>query len=374
MKIAPATLEIWLREYYFTTRIDLGCSGVQNFSFRELRDILGLTQADLDRVVFIDSESLGAPGLRDAIARRWRPGCFEQVMATHGSSEAMYLLMHALLRAGDEVICLDPAYQPLFSIAESVGCELKRWHLRFERGFAPDVDEVLSLITPRTRMVIVNFPHNPTGATLSVEEQKALVQAVEKVGAYLIWDGAFTELTYNHPPLPDPGQWYDRAITLGTLSKTYGLAGLRVGWCLAAPEVLSRCIHLRDYITLYLSPLVELIAQKAIDHADRILEIRLKQARTNLNILTKWIEQHEEEIEWARPRGGVSSFLRLKNVPNVEAFCRQLADEEGTLLVPGNCFNHPQHVRLGFGGATVELEQGLTNLSGLLSRQLEMVL
>src|SRR5205085_3776116 len=124
--------------------------------------------------------SFGEPGLRNAIARRWANGDAERIMVTHGSSEAMFLLMHALLRAGDEVLVIDPAYQPLFAIAESIGCELKRWVLRFDQQFVPDVEEFKRLISPRTRMAIINFPHNPTGATLSADQQTELISAVEQ--------------------------------------------------------------------------------------------------------------------------------------------------------------------------------------------------
>lgn len=369
MQIAPALLEVWLREYYFNTTIDLGCSGVQNFSMGELRELIGLKQDDLDAVVFNDSPSLGEPGLRGAIARRWADSDYDRVMATHGSSEGMYLVMHALLRPGDEVICLEPVYQPLSSIAESIGCVVKPWRLRFERGYVPDIDELKSLMTNRTRMVVVNFPHNPTGTTITLEQQNELIEAVEKVGAYLVWDSAFAELVYDEPQLPDPGVRYERTITLGTLSKAYGLPGLRVGWCLAPPKVLAQCIHIRDYITLYLSPLVELIARTAIEKGDLLLDIRLKQARLNRELLSAWVDQNAEFVEWVRPKGGVSAFIRLSDIPDVEMFCHQLAQERKVLLVPGSCFNHPSHVRMGFGCATSDLEQGLEQVSQLLLEQ-----
>ena len=369
MQIAPALLEFWLREYYFSTTIDLGCSGVQNFSMGELRELLGFTQADLDAVVFNDSQSLGEPGIRGAIARRWADGDYDRVMTTHGSSEGMYLMMHALLRAGDEVICLEPVYQPLSAIAESIGCRVKPWRLRFEHGYVPDMDELRSLITNQTRMVVVNFPHNPTGTTITLEQQNELIDAVERVGAYLVWDSAFAELTYEEPPLPDPGLRYERTITLGTLSKAYGLPGLRVGWCLAPPDTLQRCIHIRDYITLYMSPLVELVGRHAIEKGDLLLDIRYKQARWNRDLLSEWVDENSEFVEWVRPKGGVSSFIRLPDIPDVEMFCHQLAQERKVLLVPGNCFNHPSHVRLGFGCATSDLEEGLEHVSQLLQEQ-----
>jgi len=366
MKIAPALLEYWLRDYYFNCSFDISCSGVESFSFGELRDILRLEQAEMDRIVFRDSESLGAPGLRQAIADRWgdgNPGC---VMATHGSSEAQFLILNALLQPGDEVVILEPSYQPLYSIAESIGCELRPWHMRFEKGFRPDIEEAKSLIGPRTAMVILNFPHNPTGASLTLEEQAELLEAVKRVGAYLVWDAVFADLTYDGKPLPDPYRRYDRCVSLGTLSKAYGLPGLRIGWALAAPYVLERCIELRDYITLHLSPLVELIAQRAIEQLDHLLEPRLRQVRANLATLTQWCAEHEEFIDYVKPQGGVSAFLRLPGIADVDGFCHRLAGEYKTLLVPGSCFKQPAFVRLGFGGAAAELEQGLNRFSTLL--------
>lgn len=366
MKVAPALLEYWLRDYYFNCSFDISCSGVESLSLGELRDILQLEQAEMDRVVFRDSQSLGAPELRRAIADRWGDGNTDCVMATHGSSEAQFLILNALLRPGDEVVVLEPSYQPLYSIAESIGCELKPWRLLFEKGFRPDVEGAKRLIGTRTAMVILNFPHNPTGASVTREEQFELIEAVREVGAYLVWDAAFAELTYDSRPLPDPYRFYDRCISLGTLSKAYGLPGLRVGWALASPDILARCIELRDYITLHLSPLVELIAQRAIERSDRLLSLRLPQIRANLAILKEWCAQHEEFVDYIRPEGGVTAFLRLPGVTDVDEFCHRLAREYQTLLVPGSCFNRPTFVRIGFGGSTEEFKHGLSRFSTLL--------
>ena len=366
MKLAPALLEEWLREYYFDTEIDIGSSGVQNFSLAELRQVLGITEQELNEVVFDDSPTYGHPRLRRAIAEQWGIGDPRHVMATHGSSEVIFLVINALLRPGDEVVALDPCYFSYRNMAESKGCELKPWRLRFEQQFEPDFDEIKKLITPRTRMVMVNFPHNPTGASVTLEQQQELIRASAQVGAYLVWDTALAALTHDGPPLPDPHLLYERAISIGTLSKAYGLAGLRVGWCQAAPEVIEQFVHLRDYTTLYLSPLVELIAARAVEKADDILQVRLPQVHTNLEILDHWVDEHAELIEWVRPRGGVTTFLRFPYVPDIEAFCRRLADERGVLLVPGHCFNCSEHVRLGFGGPTGAFQEALNRLSSLL--------
>lgn len=363
MKVVPAHLEYWMRDYYFSTEIDIGCSGVENFSFGELRRLFNITPDDLDRIVLRDSRTLGDPDLRTAIGNRWGNGKAERVMATNGSSEAIYLVMHSLLEPGDEVVVLDPAYQQLFSIAESIGCKLKHWRLRFENSFRPDLDEARHLIGPQTRMIVVNFPHNPTGASLTPPEQNELIELAAAAGAFLVWDAAFAELTYDSPALPDPGERYDRSITLGTLSKAYGLPGLRVGWCLAVPEVLERLVRLRDYTTLSLSPLVEHVATRAIENGDLLLQPRLAQARHNLELLQSWVNHHGEFVSVARPQGGVCVFMRIHDVADIEDFCRELADKYKVLLVPGTSFRQPNHVRLGFGCSTRELTEGLSRLS-----------
>jgi aspartate/methionine/tyrosine aminotransferase len=132
---------------------------------------------------------------------------------------------------------------------------------------------------------------------------------------------------------------------------------------LARPDLLTELVRLRDYTTLYLSPLVELIAERAIRAGDNLLRIRLEQARQNLRLLDDWVEQNHDYVEWVRPKGGVTAFLRLCDVPDVDAFCHRLVQSDGVLLVPGSCFNRPQHVRLGFGGPASELKEGLARLS-----------
>jgi capreomycidine synthase len=366
MQITRAYLEDWMRQYYFNSEIDIGSSGVENFSMSELRQLLDLKQEELDEVVFNDSPSCGVQGLREAIARQWGDGNPEKVLATHGSSEVIFLIMNSLLSEGDEVIVLDPCYHALRNLATAQKCKVVDWHLRFEQKFAPDLDEFKSLITPQTRMVVANFPHNPTGASITAAQQQELIERVADVGAYLVWDGAFNELVYDSQPLPEPSTLYHRAITLGTLSKGYGLAGLRAGWCFAAPELLERFIHWRDYTTLYLSPLIEVVAQRAVEQADKLLDIRLKRARQNLDLLAGWIEEHSEFVEWVRPQGGVTAFVRLKGVPDVEDFCHRLGREHGVMIVPGSCFEHPSYARIGFGGPTSELVEGLARVSHLL--------
>ena len=369
MNVQPALLEEWMRDYYFETDTDIGSSGVASFSLAQVRELTGLSHDDLDAIVFDDSWTLGGPGVRAALAARYAGGDSDRVMVTHGSSEAMFLTMTALLAAGDEIIVVDPAYQQLYGIAESIGCRVRRWRLDPARGFAPDLDALAAMVGPSTRMVVVNFPHNPTGASISAAQQRKLVDIVAAHGAHLVWDAAFADITYGAVPLPDPGGWYQRTISYGTLSKSYGLPGLRVGWCLAAPDVLARCVLLRDYISLHLSPLVELIAARVISSGDSFLKLRGDLARANLALLADWMEKHSEYAEWTPPRGGVCTFVRFPHIRDVEGFCRRLGRQERILLVPGTCFGYPQYARLGFGTPTSVLEAGLARLGPILKAE-----
>jgi aspartate/methionine/tyrosine aminotransferase len=151
------------------------------------------------------------------------------------------------------------------------------------------------------------------------------------------------------------------------LSKAYGLPGLRVGWCIAPPDVVTACASVRDYTTLALSPMVELVALRAVQNADALLQPRLTQARHNLGLLDEWMSAHKDRVSWVRPEAGVVAFPRLLDVPAVDDLCHRLMREHGVLLVPGTCFGRPGHVRIGFGGATHELVQGLSALSQLIS-------
>jgi aspartate/methionine/tyrosine aminotransferase len=213
----------------------------------------------------------------------------------------------------------------------------------------------------------VNFPHNPTGVTLTHAEQGEIVRIAQRHGAYLLWDGAFEDLVNDTPPLPAVSTLYDRGISFGTLSKAYGLPGLRLGWGLVPPELLKAAITVRDYTSLALSPLVEFVGCRVLSAADRLLRPRLEMAARNRSILQDWMSAHRETVSCADVLAGVVAFPALLSVPDTVDFCHRLMKECQVLLVPGDCFDHPGRVRLGFGGDSADLCKGLVALSGLLA-------
>jgi capreomycidine synthase len=368
MDLRPAPLEDWLRDYYFTAEIDISSSGVEPYSMAELRTRLGIAADELDQVVFRDSQSCGADDLREAVARQFGDGNSAKVLVTNGSCEAEFLLMTTFLRPEDEIVVVDPAYHTLGALAEAIGCRVVPWRLQPERGFAPDMDRLRYLLSPTTRAIVVNFPHNPTGVSVDADTQRRIIDLAREFDAYLIWDAAFREITYDADPLDSPSRLYEKAITFGTLSKSFGLPGLRVGWGIMPEDLIKPCIRLRDYSTYALSPLVERVALHAVRGADVLLASRYEQAVKNLSLLDAWMQGHEGLVEWVRPSGGVCAFPRLPNARDVEEFCHRLMAEYRVLLVPGTCFGMPGHVRLGFGGATESFVEGMSRLSVMLTK------
>jgi capreomycidine synthase len=361
-------LEAWYRTYLPKTRFDISASGVQAYRFGALRTILGLGYGELDSVLLEDSLTLGGHAVRRAIADRYAGGDSARVLVTHGSSEAIALMMQVLFVPGDRVVIADPIYHSLRTFPERQGCAITRVPVeRFvesgesARGF----DEQ---IRPGTKAVIVNFPHNPTGATLNAASIRKLISRTEEIGAKLLWDAAMEELPMDPADQCDTVRFASDAIRFGTLSKAFGLPGLRVGWCIAPPALLERTLPLRDRTTLFLSPLVELIAARAIEQADKLIEPRLMQARNHLNCVDDFILRHEGRLAWQRPRGGVCGMVEICGVRDTRAFCEHLLQETGVLLVPGSAFECPSQVRIGYGGDTSELHEGLELLSGFLRR------
>ncbi|WNI21500.1 capreomycidine synthase [Streptomyces sp. ITFR-16] len=368
--ISAAPLEDWLRERYFAASIDISSSGVLNYTLGELRALLGLETSELDDVIFRDSPSTGCEELRETVAARFAPGRAGEVMVTHGSTEGIFLALSALLRPGDEVVVLDPVYHALSAVAEAAGARLRVWELREEDDFRPDLDLLERQLTPRTRAVVVNFPHNPTGACLDAAGRRRLAGMLARHDCHLFWDAAFGELIHDGPAVTAPteaeGLPQDRVVLTGTLSKAYGLPGIRVGWCVAEARLLTEMVRIRDYTTISTSPLNELLALRVLRDADRVLLPRLDLARKNRAALLEWAAVHDGLVTCPVPVGGVSAFPRFPGVPDVTDACESLLRHHGVLVVPGRCFGRPDRMRIGFGGDAEEFTAGLERVAQVL--------
>jgi capreomycidine synthase len=345
----PAILEQWYRDLPPHSYRDLSSSGVAPYTFRDVCELGGLRLEALQDLVLGDSTSFGGVGIRSATAQRFAGGDVERVMMTAGSSEALFLCLTTLLGPEDEVVVPSPAYHSLRTVPRLAGARVRTWDLGTNGDFGVDLDSLAALLSPRTRCLIVNFPSNPTGVSVTPEEMDAIRDLAAEARAYLVWDAAFSELLYEPDEMPVLDR--ENEITVGTLSKAYGFPGLRVGWCIASPELLSRTLGLHDVTTLFVSSLVEFVAEHVIVNADRFRAPRLAVAARNREWLRQWVSINGDLARWTIPDGGVSGFLYLPTVADVWSFCAQLAERSRVLLVPGAAFGEPDHVRLGFGVA-----------------------
>ncbi|MFD5303325.1 MULTISPECIES: capreomycidine synthase [Streptomyces] len=366
-------LEEWYRRHLGPDIHDISSSGVHPYTFAEIRELCGIPAEDLDAVVMDDSVSQGGAGIRQAIADRYAGGDADRVLVTHGSSEAIALTLGTLLRAGDRVVVQQGIYHSLGHYPRAAGCDVAELPAAAVRDGEIDADVLEGLVTPGTAAVVVNFPHNPSGVTLSPQGLKALTERTTAAGATLVWDAATAEIAHRWDVLPDPAATRGDTISYGTFSKTFGLPGLRVGWAIAPPDIVPAVFPLRDRTTLFLSPLVELIAERAMCHADVLIGRRAAEARRNLAHLTEWMAEHEDLVRWTPPEGGVCAlpvFRELERASDgsaaVERFCLELLSRHRTLLVPGTAFSTPHGARLGFGGPEEGFRAGLAGLSEFL--------
>jgi aspartate/methionine/tyrosine aminotransferase len=304
------------------------------------------------------TESQGASALRDLIAEGYEHVGQDDVIGLSAPEEGIFLTMHALLEPGDEVIVLSPCYDSLANVASYLGCRVVRWSLAEvpEPPDGPgswrlDFDTLASLLTLHTRLVIANFPHNPTGYLPTHQEWRSLVNMVAKIGAWLFSDEMYRGLEFDPADRLSSGcDLYERAISLCGLSKTYGLPGLRVGW-LALQDVAlrDRILGWKDYTTICASAPSEALAQIALSTGETLAARSVQIVRDNLGLADPFFARWREVFRWNPPLAGSVALVGLRS-GSAMAFCQQLLGEQGVLLLPSGGLGFGDgHVRFGFG-------------------------
>ncbi|MEX1141453.1 MAG: aminotransferase class I/II-fold pyridoxal phosphate-dependent enzyme [Thermoleophilaceae bacterium] len=361
MKLSVFRQEEFFEDYEFSCELMLALSGAEPMTAAELTAITG-GRPDLDWEIGYTPSS-GYPELREAIAALNPPAEAENVMVTVGAIEALLILHNLLLEPGDEVVCLWPAYQPLYELAQGAGASVRFVELEEERGFAIDVDRIEAAVSERTRVVLLNVPHNPTGQTLAPGDLQELARRLEPRGAKLVVDEVFREIRPGHPPSSWDGQ--DNLVTIGSMSKSYALPGLRVGWMVADPELVVRARQFRKYTSLNPGSRDQQWALAALEHRDAVLARTWRIAEEGAAIAEAWLAEHEDDFEIAIPPAGGLFFPRLRrDVPTLD-FCADLVERTGVLLAPGSvCYEAEGFLRLGV--ATPDIAAGLDRVDGYL--------
>ncbi len=351
MQLSPFKLERYLAKYEFNVEYLLCSSDCESLA---IRDLLALEpQApDLFQKHWLGyTESQGAPILRQEICRLYTTIQPEQVLVHSGAEEAIFVFMHAALKAGDHVVVHAPCYQALAEVARGIGCEITLWRATEQTGWGLDPDDLRPSIRSNTRAVVINTPHNPTGFLMTQEDFREVNRITQESGIVLFSDEVYRESEHSLADrLPAACDLNEQAVSLGVLSKTYGLPGLRIGWVATRnAEIYNQMMSLKDYTTICNSAPSEFLAELALRHREKLAQRNLDIITGNLAILDNFFVRHDERFKWVRPKAGPIAFPRLVG-EEIESFCHELVTAAGVLLLPGAIFDDQEnHFRLGFG-------------------------
>ena len=350
-------LEAYFSRWEFRARYNLAASDAETVSLEELLSLATPEARDRWATLRLGyTQTFGDPGLREAIAEMYDGTGPEGILCFSGGEEGLYCAMHALLGPGDHAVVLVPNYQSTEEVPLSL-CATTGVALRPERGWRLDLDEVRDAVTERTKLLAINFPHNPTGASIDRDQLAQLVGLARERGLYLFSDEAYRGLERRpEDRLPQVADLYERGLSLGVVSKAFGLPGLRIGWIACQDrELLGRMERLKHYLSICNSAPSEILALVAVQARDRLWARNALLVDRNLRLAEPFFARWGSLFETYVPDGGCVAFPRWLGAEGVEAFCATLVQEKGVLLLPASVFQSrlgpvpTDRFRIGFG-------------------------
>ena len=357
-------IEVESPEEYGYARIRFNLSE-SSIADKRLSD-LGLSVPDLN---LLYCEHRGAAGLRSLIAAEGEGLAAGDVLITTGAAGALFIIATSLLSARDHLVVVRPNYATNLETPRAIGCEISFIDLAFEAGFRIDFDQLVAAIAPHTKIVSVTCPHNPTGVALSADDLDRLVALTKAAGCHLLVDETYRDLAYG-PTLPLAASLGEHVISVSSLSKAYGVPGIRVGWLITRDARLQETfLAAKEQISICGSVIDEWVAEQVLANRAAILGPTLVEMRRRLQRVSDWIAA-EPLLDWVRPTGGVVCFPRMTSEPpgGTEGFYSRLLEDHGAYVGPGHWFEMPDRFfRLGYGWPTSEeLEAGLAAISKAL--------
>jgi aspartate/methionine/tyrosine aminotransferase len=373
VRIAEFALERYFARWEFAVEHLLCASDVQAYPMAELLALADdETRALWDGLELGYTESTGHPLLRREIAALYTSIEPDEVLTFAGAEEAVFCLANVLLGPGDHAIVTWPAYQSLYEVGRAAGADVTLHELHESDGWAIDIDLLRAQVTPTTRLIVVNTPHNPTGMLADRATYDALVAIAAESGAHLLMDEVYRGLEFDESErLPTGADALERGISLGVMSKAYAMAGLRIGWLATHDrELLGRLAAFKDYTTICSSAPSEILSIIALRSGPQVLARSRRIIATNLELLDAFLDDWADRFTWVRPHAGSIGFARL-TVPGVriDDWAAELVRAEGVLLIPGSQFEYPgNHFRLGFG--RTDMPEALGRLEAFAERTL----
>lgn len=355
MNISDFKLEVYFGKHEFSAPYLLAQSDCEAMSLEELLAFEPEGKESFLRTWLGYTETPGSPELRSEVAALYSGLDKENILMHAGAQEAVFAFMNVALERGDHVITMFPTYQSLYEVARARGCALSMWELKQaeEGGWELDIDELEALIRPKTRLIVVNTPNNPTGYTLSGPELRRLCALADKHGIMIFADEVYKGLDLDGMEKPWLADLYERAISMGVLSKAYGLAGLRIGWVATKDkELLEKMNRFKHYLSICNSAPSEALALVALRHGSEILGRNLAIIRENLKTADAFFDRYEGLFLNNRPACGPIAFHRMNLPPSfsMDIFCESLVQKAGVLLLPASVYDYDQpYFRMGYG-------------------------
>jgi aspartate/methionine/tyrosine aminotransferase len=370
MRIRDFGVEIWMNRWETRCRYNLAETCVESITVEQLLGLAGLDRDALLAQMLPMRLTYGAiegtERLRAAIATLYETVTPDDVLVAHGAIGANHLAYEALVEPGDVVVSIVPTYQQHTSIPESLGAEVRPLRLREERGWLPDPDELRALAAGAKVVALVN-PNNPTGSLLDEAALREIVAIARHEGAWIVADevyrGTDQEGAGTSPSLVD---LYERTVGIGSMSKAFSLAGLRLGWVIAPAEVLEAVSRHRDYSVISVGMVDDLLASIALEARHALLARNRAIVRENLATLDAWVTA-EPRISYVKPRSGTIALLRYESSLPSEPLCVRLLEAEGVLLTPGSALDMEGYLRIGYANDPAILREGLARTSAFLA-------
>ena len=367
MKIKPFAVEEWMNAWEVGAKYNIAETCVDSISMNELFELTGedktefLNRLCARRLSYGDIE--GLPEFRKGVCGLYKTLNIENIVPTHGASGANHHVFYSLISPGDRVVSIMPTYQQLYSIPESYGADVQILHLSKENNYLPDLEKLRRLVTPKTKMICINNPNNPTGALMSEQMLREIVEIARSADAWILCDEVYRHLSQEDGWCSSIVDLYEKGISVSSMSKVFSLAGLRLGWIATHDmSVVKSCLSHRDYNLVSCGVFDEMLAAAALKHRDKLLERSRKIVRENLQILDDWVGS-EPHVSYVKPKAGTTALVYYDLDISSYEFCEEMYKKTGAFVTPGDCFEVPHSMRVGYAYGKQDLIDGLKAIS-----------
>ena len=370
MKIKEFGVEIWMNEYENTCLYNLAETCVESLTVEQLLNMAGKRETIIDELLPMKltyGAIEGSDRLRNNITQIYKNQKRDNILITHGAIGANALIHETLVEPGDRVVSVLPTYQQHYSIPESYGADVQIVMLKEENNFLPDLNELKTLATEKTKLITINNPNNPTGALMDEDFLKQVVEIARSCDAYLLCDEVYRGTDADGDGFTaSVADLYEKGISTASMSKSFSLAGLRLGWIAAPEDVIHAVTIHRDYNTISVGMLDDHFACIALECRDQILQRSREICQTNREVLDAWIAK-EPLISYVKPKSGTIALLKYDLDMSSRDFCVKLLESKGVMFTPGSVLEMEGYVRIGYANNPQVLKDGLEKVSEFLA-------